>query len=617
MTELETKLLTYNKLYRIGRPIVSDKEYDDLFASLPPDSVLLKSGVIDEVPSERKSPLPIPMFSMDKLKTIKELRDWVSSLSLPPDTIFVITGKYDGISLCVNESTGKAWTRGDGYIGQDSTKHFNNMLSGSPCTSFEYTFGEAIMPKKLFKKYENDYANARNLVGGLLNSSKVDCSLQDVAYVRYGCSDMSMDKQYVLNELNKFNPVPVPFYLIILQQNNEEQNDSWLEETFDEIYQSISDTFFLDGIIIEVDDANLRKKLGREKNNNPAYARAIKLERWQKGDTVDVTGVSVEVSKQGCLKPVIQVVPTSIGGVTISNVTGYNMRYIKENKIGVGASIEIIRSGDVIPKHIKTLVDGKVEIPASCPFCGSLTVWDDNGVELVCSNYHCSERKIKKLVYFFEKAGIDNFSEKSVRDLYERGYDSLSSILNISVSTLSSFSGWGDSSALKLTNQFHELKTKGMPLADLMQARDVFEGKIGAKIAQRIFDELKTEDRYTDIDSLVQVEGVSNITAEAFVFGYMKYFSLPDIGVPVSYIVSPKKEQTGGSFSGWSVCFSGVRDKELEAKIEAEGGKIVSGVSKNTTHLIVKDLSDKVLSSSKCVKAKELGVTIIQISELK
>lgn len=75
MTELETKLLTYNKLYRIGRPVVSDKEYDDLFASLPPDSVLLKSGVIDEVPSERKSPLPIPMFSMDKLKTIKELRE--------------------------------------------------------------------------------------------------------------------------------------------------------------------------------------------------------------------------------------------------------------------------------------------------------------------------------------------------------------------------------------------------------------------------------------------------------------------------------------------------------------------------------------------------------------
>lgn len=616
MTELETKLLTYNKLYRIGKPVVSDKEYDNLFATLPPDSVLLKSGVIDEVPPERKSPLPIPMFSMDKLKTIKELRDWVSSLSLPPDTIFVITGKYDGISLCANESTGSAWTRGDGYIGQDSTKHFNNMLSGSPCTSFEYTFGEAIMPKRLFKKYENDYANTRNLVGGLLNSSKVDCGLQDVAYVRYGCSEMSMDKMEIIEELNKSNPIPVPFRTIDILAFTA-YDDEGFEEMFDKFYQSVSENFLLDGTIIEVDDANLRKQLGREKNNNPAYARAIKLERWQKGDTVDVTGVSIEVSKQGCLKPVIQVVPTSIGGVTISNVTGYNMRYIRENKIGVGASIEIVRSGDVIPKHIKTLVDGKAHIPDHCPFCGFETKWDDNGVELECTNWLCDERQIKKLVYFFERAGIDNFSEKSVRDLYDRGYDSLSSILNIDFEVLSSFDGWGYSSATRLLNQFEILRYKGMPLAELMQARDVFEGEIGAKIAQRIFDELYEDDKHLDFDSLVRIEGVSEITAKSFISGYEKWCTASPIGVPVSYIVSPKKEQTGESFAGWSVCFSGVRDQELSNKIESEGGKIVSGVSKTTTHLIVKDLSDKVLSSSKCVKAKGLGINIIAINDLK
>ena len=293
------------------------------------------------------------------------------------------------------------------------------------------------------------------------------------------------------------------------------------------------------------------------------------------------------------------------------------MRYIKENKIGVGASIEIVRSGDVIPKHIKTLVDGKVHIPDYCPFCGSLTMWDDNGVELVCSNYHCSERQVKKLVYFFEKAGIDNFSEKSVRDLYDRGYDSLSSILNIYVVTLASFDGWGNASASKLTNQFHELKTKGMPLADLMQAMDVFEGEIGAKIAQRIFDELYEDDKHLDFDSLIRLEGISEITAKSFISGYEKWCTASPIGVPVSYIVSPKKEQTGESFAGWSVCFSGVRDQELSSKIESEGGKIVSGVSKTTTHLIVKDLSDKVLSSSKCAKAKGLGINIVAINDLK
>src|SRR5690554_6869596 len=115
MAELETKLLTYNKLYRIGSPVVSDKQYDDLFNSLPLDSVLRKKGVIEDVPSERKWPLPIPMFSMDKVKTVSELKAWVSSLSLPPDTLFIVTPKYDGISLCANENTGNAWTRGNGY----------------------------------------------------------------------------------------------------------------------------------------------------------------------------------------------------------------------------------------------------------------------------------------------------------------------------------------------------------------------------------------------------------------------------------------------------------------------------------------------------------------------
>ena len=327
--------------------------------------------------------------------------------------------------------------------------------------------------------------------------------------------------------------------------------------------------------------------------------------------------MSIEVSKQGCLKPVIQVVPTSIGGVTISNVTGYNMRYIKENKIGVGASIEIIRSGDVIPKHIKTLVDGKVEIPVSCPFCGSLTVWDDNGVELVCSNYHCSERKIKKLVYFFEKVGIEYFSEKSIRYLYSKGYRSVPSILDIDTDSLASFPGWGLSSANKFKDQVKNIRKKGMMLADLMQAMDLFEGKIGAKIAQKIFDsgwvDLPKEERKK---GLLCVDGVSDITAQAFLSGYSKIGEIFELNIPI-FVETPKQEKTGDSFSGWSVCFSGVRDKELEVKIESEGGKIVSGVSKNTTHLIVKDLSDKVLSSSKCVKAKGLGINIIAINDLK
>ena len=617
MTELEKQIVKHNNDYRFGKPTISDAEYDLLFEQLPEDSVLLKSGIIDSVPSERKEKLPIPMFSMDKLKTIKELKDWIISLNLSGDELLVFTGKYDGISLCSKEPDGKAWTRGDGFIGQNSDTHFKNMLTYDICDTFEYTFGEAIMPNEMFLKYKDKYANPRNLAGGLLNSSKIDTALGDVVYMRYGCNNDMLNKDEILNELNKFNFLSVPFALFSVDSILK-WDETDMEGTLDsQIYQAVSEVFLIDGIVIEVNSAKLRKKLGRERNNNPAYARALKLSRWQKGDTVDVTGVTLDVSKQGCLKPVINVIPTSIGGVTISNVTGYNMRYIKDNNIGIGASIEIIRSGDVIPKHIKTLVDGVVDIPTNCPFCGSQTTWDNNNVELECSNYNCPERRVKKLVYFFEKAGIDNFAENSIRFLFNKGYETIKSIMDIDVITLSYFEGWGVSSASKLINQFKKLRKDGLPFADLLQALDVFEGKIGSKIAQKIFDELYIEGCEFLMEDLIKVDGVSELSARAFYSGLVNYTKTIPLDIPFSYIVTPKKDKTGNSFDGWSVCFSGVRDKELEGKIESEGGTIVSGVSSKTTHLIVKDLSDKVLSSSKCVKASKLGVKIIPINDLK
>ena len=63
---------------------------------------------------------------------------------------------------------------------------------------------------------------------------------------------------------------------------------------------------------------------------------------------------------------------------------------------------------------------------------------------------------------------------------------------------------------------------------------------------------------------------------------------------------------------GLSICVSGFRDSNLEEVITNEGGKIVSGVSKKTTHLVVKDKS---ANSSKISKAKLLGIPILSIEE--
>jgi DNA ligase (NAD+) len=59
--------------------------------------------------------------------------------------------------------------------------------------------------------------------------------------------------------------------------------------------------------------------------------------------------------------------------------------------------------------------------------------------------------------------------------------------------------------------------------------------------------------------------------------------------------------------------FTGVRRADLEALIQEKGGKIGSGVSKNTSVLVMKA---KGSGSSKEQKAIELGIRILDVAEL-
>ena len=121
INELKEKIVKANEAYRIGEPIMSDKDYDQLVEELellsPNDDVLTKVGhvVADET---RKSKLPIEMASMNKIKSMNDINDWCRLKNITSHNFVIITPKYDGLSLCVNETTSEAWTRGDGTYGQ-------------------------------------------------------------------------------------------------------------------------------------------------------------------------------------------------------------------------------------------------------------------------------------------------------------------------------------------------------------------------------------------------------------------------------------------------------------------------------------------------------------------
>lgn len=627
LEQLEKQIVKANDAYRSGSPIMSDVEYDHLLEQLKqvdPQNPLLCKAVIESKPQTRKAKLPIPMYSLNKVKSFIELLNWTKLKNLTPKDIMVITPKFDGISLVVDEKYQECWTRGDGVEGQESSKHFNKIIGRQIEESVKMiSFGEAIMSTPNFKEFDKEFATARNLVAGLFNRDDASEILRKVDYIRYG-STLHMDKVSQIDYLNEFfNVVPVPCVVCNVSELN--------TINFTDLFKEWGEMYSIDGLVIEVNDIQLRDQLGRETNNNPAYAIAYKDPKWAKTLTTKVKGVSWETSKDGKLKPVINIEPVNYNGVNIQNITGYNARYIIDNNIHAGATIEMTRSGDVIPKHLST-IDFNEEMTwriadeiSLCPCCGSPTLWDSNMVEMLCTNPKCKDREINSLVHFFNTLGVEEFGKPSIQQLYEEGFENIFHILFIEKEELVNIPGWGDKSAQTLLDQFEKVLTTPIPLARFLHALNVFEGKLGEKDCQLIFDRLDEKDVNrmvfkhsfvdNDIQTLTRIKGIGEITANDFLRGLIrlnKYendlnFTLDDRIIPFFI----KNERTGnpeGKFKGISICMTGFRDKELEELVVKEGGSIASGVSKNLTYLLVKDANS---TSSKMEKAKKLGVEVL------
>lgn len=615
--DLEFRIEEYNEFYRIGQPRISDEAYDKLIEELKqkfPTSILLKKGVIEQKVS-RKEKLPIPMYSLEKCKSLEEINKWFLSNYISGEEFAVITPKYDGISLVVNEANKNCWTRGDGEVGQNSKFHFNK-LRGSSCNYINVlTFGEAIMSKEHFQMYKDEFANPRNMVAGLFNRDITTTPLQHVDYIRYGSDSSILDKNEQLVKLNDLNVVQVPFRIIQLKNIN--------KLLLEDLYSIWSIDYNIDGLVIDINSSKLRHRLGREENMNPKYARAYKNPEWSGSAEVKVKGVTWQVSKQGKLKPVIQIEPTEVSGVVISNVTGYNAAYVFDNHIASESVIKIIRSGDVIPKHIETLSFDKFKMYMLdqeikyCPCCGERTRRDE--IEVYCTNPECRDKKIAKLVHFFSTMEIEEFGEPSIIRLYNAGYETIEDILNISVRELCEIEGFAKKSAVNLFNQFDKLGNAGKPFAQILDSLDLMEGKLGQKTIQLIIDNTEIGD-WVKLDKLIQIHGIAESSAITFIKGMDEYWkSRYELTLPIActYLQTPKQEVVGDKFKDQRICFTGCRPtKEQEKEIQAQGGEIVSGVSNKTTMLVVKSMDEKILSSSKAVKAKELGIKIITLNNL-
>jgi len=601
--QLKNRIKEANEAYRIGKPVMSDSEYDILIEELadmsPEDELLSVVGheILDET---RKARLPIPMASMNKIKTLDEIKDW-QRLKLIPNAVEIIcTPKYDGLSLCVDEVIGEAITRGDGLYGQRSTEHYRLIGNHLDINNiFSYSYGEVIMPKQVFlDKYSNDFANPRNLVAGLINSKTVSESLRDCNFIKYGAvtaKNTFTTKKELLDSLNERQETKVPYHVCGILDLSEDLLIS--------LFKEWSKDYEIDGIILEVNNLATQESLGRETSSgNPVWARAFKHDSFEQKAESEVIGISWNISKNGLLKPIIHINPIRLDGVTVSNVTGNNARFVKDMGIGVGAKVIVKRSGMVIPKIIDVVqtvdfVEPTIE--------GIDVVWNEAGIELITLT-ETEDQKLKKIVAFFEILEADNVGEGVVTQLWDAGYKTIKDVLNITIDQLESIDRFGKRKA-KIVYDSIKKSITGVQLSKLQHASGVFSGLGSKKLAL-----LEHFDGKPTIDQVMEIEGFAEISARNFVENYDIFRTFVE-GLPVEIEQKVEVVLAGTDLVGKTFVFTGVRRKDLEEVIVSRGGVIGGSVSKNTTYLVMKE---KGSGSSKETKAISLGVVILTVEEL-
>lgn len=643
INSLRDDLIAFNEAYRKGKPQISDIEYDHLVEVLwenSPQDEFFKRGIVEQ-PTERMEKLPLPMYSLEKIKTVQAFRKWLEKMSAAGCREVVSTPKFDGISLIVDELTHKAWTRGDGVEGQKSDKHFSRMNSvhsdNSKYAHPDYTWGEAIIKKITFAQLQDnpkfEYKNARNMVAGLFNAPGGYHSpyIRNVDFIRYG-SDLPLNKGEQLAEMKEIYGKNVSDSVEVFIEEILELSDDELNIFLDkELHDRFDDEYKIDGVVIEVNEYEIREKLGRLPNGNPAYAIAFKREEWCDVYQTRVTGIELGVGKSGTINPVILVDPVEINGATVSRVTGYNMAYMFDKRICQGALIEITRGGDVIPKHLKTLSFNNntfqqfMDDCTACSSCGKLLKWDTTMVNLVCTNDDCKEKVISELVYFFRTMGCEEFEEPTLRKLYDAGYKTVASIVALQTDQLQEI--LGEIIGRVVSQQIIRVITEGVPLARYLSALNIFDGKIAENTCQKILDNLpeycidrivnggehleNLTERFYWVDNLIKIPGVGSVIAKAFMEGIQKKRTKVQFPVNFSYIQTPKQAAPVDGERMY-VCFTGFRDKELEEALTAKGHVVLNGVTKECTLLVVKDLNS---TSSKMNTARKRGIRIVSLEE--
>jgi len=606
-----------DKYYNTNQSIFSDAIYDILVDELkrrnPKHKVLGNIGA--PIKSGEKVKLPYWMGSMDKIKPdTNELKKWSLKYSGP----YVISEKLDGVSalLVHNNNQNKLYTRGNGEFGQDISQLLK-YINIPNLTKNISVRGELIISKNNFKKINKEFANARNCVSGIVNSKDLK-KRKNVAnlvdFITYEVLDPILKPDEQMKTLKKLN-----FNTVNNSILNKLSGDKLSELLIDARKNSPHE---IDGIIVTNNEIYPRKISG-----NPKHSFAFKMVLSDQMAEVKVIDVEWSPSKHSLLKPRVIIEPVKIGGVTIKCATGYNAKFINDNKIGPGAIVKLIRSGDVIPKIIEVINPTKPKFP------NIEYKWNDTKVDIILSSSKKNDIvEIKKLLNFMKKVGVKYVSEGLCKRFYDYGLNSIYLLKNASVEDFLKIDGIKDKLANKIFNEIQNAM-KNIRLEKLMAASNIFGQGFGERRCKLVLDfypnildmhsVLSTKEL---INKICLIEGYQERTAKKFVLAlpkFKEFLKNLDLNKKFNKLASQSQSQVVKKVTTQKLTLNNIELKKVV--LTGFRGQVVdflnqnnvetsSSISKNVDLVIAKDINS---TSSKIVKAKKLQIPIISLNKFK
>jgi len=612
---LELELVRHKNLYYQGKAEVSDIEYDkleDQLRTLDPQNEVLEIVGSTEFSNE-KVKHDQKMLSLNKTYKLEELLTWADNKTV------LSTFKIDGSSCSLIFKKGKLYvakTRGDGKFGENITNKilciehipkilksykFDLEIRGEVYCREDHFFNLSVEMEKMGLEKPS---SQRNIVAGILGRKE---NIELSRYLSFQAFELITNDIPLKKEQEKFE---------ILQAMGFDTPEFHLNNSNRDFVVRLNETqeflsngeYLIDGLVLSYNDLRLHDELG-ETAHHPRYKMAFKFQGQTK--ITKIKSISWQVSRNGILTPVANVEPVDLSGAMVGRVTLHNFGMVKQHDLKIGDEIEIVRSGEVIPKflRVKSRSNNPFEYPITCPSCEQDTEIVD--IRLICNNNSCPDKVKDEILNFIQKIGIEDLSSKRLEEMIRVSLVSnIASVFKLTVEKMLTLDKVKDKLANKIIASIE--KSKSIDIVTFLSSLGISGGAYNKceKVVLNGFNSIDKVMAMT-IEQAQGIESFAEKSATDFVNSIQSKKELIDELIELGLNIATYKVKTETKIAGKKFCITGsltMKRSVLQKMIKDNSGVAVSSVTKNTDYLITNDTES---SSSKFKKANELSIPII------